>query len=76
MSSVSIRRERGYLDTGRLARTPAAARPNPVASFLSEAGEMLRGAIEAPLRLAEYRAMSRDLDGLQDDLRKDIGLAN
>ncbi len=76
MSSHSIPDERGFLDTGGLVRTPASGRPNPLAELLSEAGEMLRGAFDAPLRRAEQHANIRELDGLQDDLRKDIGLVN
>lgn len=74
MSSHSIRREHGFLDTGRLARTPAAAWPGAVKEFLLETGDMLRGALEAPLRRAGRIADYRELDGLQGDLKKDIGL--
>ena len=76
MSSYSIGRERGFLATDRLLRTPTTTRPNLVAEFLSEAGEMLRGAIEAPLRRAERDAVRRNPHDLEDHLRKDIGLYN
>lgn len=70
MSIQCIRSERGFLDTSRLSDTPAVRRPGAIGAFFSEAGEMLRGAIEAPLRHADDRA----LDGLQNDLRTDIGI--
>jgi len=74
MSSHSIRREHGFLDTGRFVGTPAVPRASAVREFLMEAGDMLRGSIEAPLRRAGRIAGYRELEGLQDDLKKDIGL--
>lgn len=74
MSSYSIRREHGFLDTGRLVRTHAAPRPVPLTELLMEAGEMLRGALEAPLRRAGQTADYRDVAALPEHLKKDIGL--
>lgn len=74
MSSHSIRREHGFLDTGRLARTHAAPGRISVTELLRETADMLRGAVEAPLRSAGLVADYRELAVLPDHLRKDVGL--
>ena len=74
MSSHSIRREHGFLDTGRLVRTHAAIRSGPFTELLMEAGEMLRGVFEAPLRRAGQTTGYGEVAALPRHLKKDIGL--
>lgn len=74
MTTQTLRKERGFLNTGLRVRGSARHRPAGLGSVLRETGEMLRGAFEAPVRQA---LQSKDLDALADldeATRRDIGL--
>lgn len=73
MSIGVVRKESGFLDTGLRIRRPRRPSPGPLRQLLGEAGEMLRGAIGAPLRHAQVAA-DHGLERLSPKLRKDIGL--
>lgn len=74
MSTQTMRRERGFLDT-RGVDTRRAARPSgPVRNILREAGETLRGAFDAPLRYATSPRADDALQALSPAIRRDIGV--
>lgn len=74
MSTGTLHKQSGFLDTGLKVRTPRRASPGPLRQLLGEAVGMFRGAFEAPLRHAERVAAHRGLERLSPHLRKDIGV--
>lgn len=74
MSTGTLRKQSGFLDTGLKVRRSRHVTPDPLRQLLGEAGEMIRGAFEAPLRHAERVAAHRGLERLSPDLRTDIGV--
>lgn len=73
MTTQTIRKERGFLDTRPVAGRPAMRGSGPIRDFLREAGETLRGAFEAPLRQALGEPADRSLESLNEATLRDIG---
>ncbi len=74
MTTQTIRRDRGFLDTRRTSEKAATRGSGPVRNFLREAGETLRGTFEAPLRYALSPEADSSLERLGKTIRRDIGL--
>ncbi len=74
MTTHTIRKERGFLDTRLVTGNPEKRGSGPVREFLREAGQTLRGAFEAPLRQALSTRSQKSLDSLDNAIRRDIGL--
>lgn len=74
MTTQTIRRERGFLDTRRVGEQPEKRGSGPVRRVLREAGETLRGTFEAPLRYVLSPRGDNSLCALNERIRRDIGL--
>lgn len=74
MSTQTMRRERGFLDTRAVQPKIEARASGPVRSFLREARETLRGALEGPLRYALSPRADGSLQALDPATRRDIGV--
>ncbi len=74
MTTQTIRRERGFLDTRRKSVRTASRRSGPVRNLLREVGAVLRGTFEAPLRYTLSPRADRSLEALDDGIRRDIRL--
>jgi hypothetical protein len=74
MTTQTMRRERGFLDTRGVHVKTAARGSGPVRNLLREAGQVLRGAFEAPLRYALSPRADSALQALDPATRRDIGV--
>lgn len=74
MTTQTIGRQSGFLDTRRVGERRAIRRSGSIRAFLREAVETLRGAFEAPLRQALEIQADPSLAPLNQATRRDIGL--
>ena len=74
MTTQTIRRERGFLDTRLSGQRSAARRSGLIRGFLSEAAQTLMGTFEAPLRYVLSPRGDRSLERLSETTRRDVGL--
>ena len=74
MTTQTIRRERGFIDTRVSDRRSATRGSGPIREFLRETGKTLIGTFEAPLRYALSPRGDRSLERLSEATRRDIGL--
>ncbi len=74
MTTRTICKERGFLDTRVAGQRSAPRGSGPIRAFLSETGQTLRGAFEAPLRYVLSAEGDRSLERLSETTRRDIGL--
>lgn len=74
MTTRTICKERGFLDTGLSGQRSASRGSGHIRAFLSEAGQTLKGTFEAPLRYVLSPRGERSLERLSETTRRDIGL--
>lgn len=74
MTTQTISKERGFLDTRLSGRRSASRGSGPIRAFLSEAGTTFMGTFESPLRYLLSPRGDRSLERLSEATRRDIGL--
>ena len=74
MTTQTIRKERGFLDTRHSVGQSASRGSGPIRAFLSEAGATFMGTFESPLRYVLSLRGDRSLERLSEATRRDIGL--
>jgi len=74
MTTQTMRRERGFLDTRPVRERSATRGSGRVRNILREAGETIRGTFEAPLRYATGSRSDKTLQALDPATRRDIGV--
>ena len=74
MTTQTICKERGFLDTRLSNRRSVLRGSGPIRAFLSEAAATLMGAFESPLRYVLSPRGDRLLERLSETTRRDIGL--
>ncbi len=74
MTTQTIRKERGFLDTRAVSEGRATRGAGSTRDFLREAGATLVGVFEAPLRWALGPRAHDALESLDRHTRRDIGL--
>lgn len=74
MTTQTIRRERGFLDTRVSGQRSATRGSGPILEFLRETRKTLLGTFEAPLRYVLSPRGDRSLERLGETTRRDIGL--
>lgn len=74
MTTQTISKERGFLDTRLAGRRSASRGSGAIRAFLSEAGTTFMGTFECPLRYVLSPRGDRSLERLNEATRRDIGL--